>query len=104
MAADRATSPTVPTTARIHQRETNASQTGRARGGEWVLEILGGEPLRHDPLTGWLGSRDTATQVALTFPTREAAEAYAARAGLAIEVVEPPAHRIKIQAYSDNFR
>jgi hypothetical protein len=92
------------TTARLYQRPKNAMQSGRARTQEWVLEPAPAEPRRHDPLTGWWGSGDTRTQLALRFPTREAAERHAAAKGWRVEVVPPPEHRLKLQAYSDNFR
>jgi hypothetical protein len=41
-----------------------------------------------EPLMGWTGGDDTLTQVELTFPTREAAVAYAQRQGLAYIVEE----------------
>ncbi|MBC7987514.1 MAG: ETC complex I subunit [Sphingomonadaceae bacterium] len=91
-------------TARIYQRMKNAMQSGRARVGQWALEFERAEPARPDPLTGWAGSGDTKTQVRLTFPSREAAEAYAAREGIAYHVVPGPEVRLKLQSYADNFR
>ena len=62
-------------------------------------------PQRPDPLTGWAGGAETQEQVRLTFPTLEAAAAYAAREGIDAHVVPaPPQPKLKIQAYADNFR
>ena len=92
------------TTARIYQRPKNAMQSGRARTDRWVLEFEPAEAKRPDPLTGWAGSGDTREQVRLSFPTVEAAQAYAEREGLAFTVIPAPARTLKLQAYADNFR
>ena len=63
--------------ARIYQRPKNAMQSGRAQTDRWVLEFEPAEAKRPDPLTGWAGSGDTREQVRLSFPTAEAAQAYA---------------------------
>ncbi len=90
--------------ARLYQRPKNTMQSGRARMGQWLLEIERDEPQRADPLTGWPGSGDTETQVQLRFETREAAMAYAAGQGLAVEIVPLGPATLKLQAYADNFR
>ncbi len=90
--------------ARIYQRPKSSMQSGRAQIGQWVLEFARAEPKRHDPLTGWWGSGDTREQVKLNFSTREAAEAYAAKHGLAFETAATTEHKLKLQAYADNFR
>jgi hypothetical protein len=92
------------TTARIYQRPKNAMQSGRARTDRWVLEFEPAEAKRPDPLTGWAGSGDTREQVCLSFPTVEAAQAYAEREGLAFTVIPAPERTLKLQAYADNFR
>ncbi len=81
-----------------------ATQSGRARNGEWVLEFAPGEKSRIDPLMGWAGSGDTPGQVRLRFDTREEAIAYAGANGLAYDVEEPKPARIKPKSYADNFR
>ena len=91
-------------TARIYQRPKNAMQSGRARTDRWVLDFAPGEAQRPDPLTGWAGSGDTRNQLRLSFPTLEAAKAYAEREGLAFTVVPAPERTLKLQAYADNFR
>jgi len=91
-------------TARIYQRPKNAMQSGRYRTDRWVLEFEPAEAKHPDPLTGWAGSGDTREQVRLTFPTAEAAQAYAERAGLAFHVVPTPSRTLKLQSYADNFR
>ena len=90
--------------ARLYQRPKNAMQSGRAKMGQWLLEIERDEPQVADPLTGWPGSGATQTQVQLRFPSRDAAMAYAAAQGLTVEVVPLGPARLKLQAYADNFR
>ena len=90
--------------ARIQQREKNGMQSGKARAGQWVLAFESARPQRPDPLTGWAGGAETREQVTLTFPTLEAALAYAAREGIDAHVVPSSQPKLKIQAYADNFR
>ena len=59
---------------------------------------------RPDPLTGWSGGAETQEQVRLTFPTLEAAQAYAEREGIHAHLVPPAEPKLKLQAYADNFR
>jgi hypothetical protein len=92
------------TTARILQAERKTTQSGKAAGAPWTLEFERKEGHRPDPLTGWNGSGDTKTQIRLGFPTKDAAIAYCNKHGLAYHVVTAPPIRLKIQAYSDNFR
>ena len=91
-------------TARIYQRPKNAMQSGRARTDQWVLDFVPAEAKKPDPLMGWSGSGDTRTQVSLTFASAEEAQAYADRYGIEAMVHRPPPRRLKLQAYSDNFR
>lgn len=91
-------------TARIYQRPKNAMSSGRARTTIWVLDFAPAEPKRPDPLTGWAGSGDTRDQLRLTFPTQDAAVAYAEREGLAFTIVPAPERTLKLQSYADNFR
>jgi hypothetical protein len=90
--------------ARLYQRPKAATQSGRARTGQWLLEMERAEPLRLDPLTGWAGSGDTETQLQLAFPSREAALAYAEAHGLRVEIMPLGPRALKLQAYADNFR
>lgn len=90
--------------ARIYQRPKNALQSGKARTTGWTLDFAPAEPKQPDPLTGWAGSGDTREQVRLSFPTREAAVAYAEREGLEFTVIPTPQRVLKLQSYADNFR
>ena len=90
--------------ARIYKRPKSAMQSGRARTDEWVLDFVPAEAKRPDPLMGWSGSGDTRQQVRLTFPSSEAAQAYAEKYGITARVHTVPPKKLKLQAYADNFR
>ncbi|MDT9600985.1 ETC complex I subunit [Sphingosinicella rhizophila] len=90
--------------ARIFQRSKNAMQSGKARADEWVLQFESHRPHLPDPLTGWSGGADTQAQVTIRFDTLQAAQAYAAREGIAYHLVPASTPKLKIQSYADNFR
>ena len=92
------------TVARIVEEQRKTTQSGKAQDGCWTLEFERQQPQRPDPLTGWNGSGDTATQVRLRFKSKEEAMAYARRKGFDIHLVTSPPVSLKIQAYADNFR
>ena len=90
--------------ARIYQRPKSAMQSGKAKSEQWVLEFEQSEARKPDPLMGWTGSGDTQAQVALTFPSKDAAKAYAEKYGITARVHATPPKALKLQAYADNFR
>jgi ETC complex I subunit conserved region len=90
--------------AHIYQMPKNAMQSGKARMQTWVLEYTPTQPKRADPLMGWAGSGDTLQQLRLTFPSLEAAKAYAERESVSYHVTLPAHKSLKLQAYADNFR
>ena len=89
--------------ARIYRPAKPAVSSGRAKSRVWLLEMEPSERLEADALIGWVGSGDTAAQVTLRFPTKEAAIAFAKREGIAYVVEEPHERLIKPKSYSDNF-
>lgn len=90
--------------ARIYKPSRTAMQQGRRKTQDWVLEFEPELPRSHDPLMGWTSSGDTRQQVRLYFETSDAAAAYAERHGIDYVVREPHERRVRLQAYSDNFR
>ena len=90
-------------TVRIYRPAKTAMQSG-AGPGEWVIDPEVTAPITPDPLMGWSGSGSTASQVVLTFPTKEAAIAYAEREGLAYTVTEPQPRKHIRRSYADNFK
>ncbi len=91
-------------TARIYRPAKTAMQSGRGGEDRWLLEFAPESANWVEPLMGWTASRDTRRQVRLAFASREAAEAYAERAGLAYQVEEAAARRLESKSYADNFR
>ena len=91
-------------TARIVETDRKTTSSGRAKAGTWTLEYEREDRQRHDPLTGWIGSADTRTQVRLAFADRDSAIAYATRHQLNYTIVPAPPVKLKLQAYADNFR
>jgi hypothetical protein len=89
--------------ARIYQPAKTATQSGRAKTRRWLLEMEPKSRREADPLCGWLGSDDTEQQLALWFPSKEAAVAYAKRRGLDYRVFEPHQPIVRPKAYADNF-
>jgi len=89
---------------RIYQRPKSAMQSGHGTLHAWVVEWQRQEPQRPDSLMGWIGGAETQTQVALFFPTREDAIAYAERNGCTYDVEVLHERAVKPKAYADNFR
>lgn len=92
------------TVARITQEQRKTTQSGKAQAGTWLLEFERKEGQKPDPLTGWNGSGDTATQLRIRFNTKDEALAYAQRKGLTVHLVPAAPTKLIIQAYADNFR
>jgi len=88
---------------KIYQPTKNAMQSGRANMGRWILEYEPSERKSADPLMGWIGSGDTATQVRLKFENKEDAITFARKKGLTYRVQEPQRRRVQSKNYSDNF-
>ena len=91
-------------TARIYKPAKTATQSGHAKSERWTLEFEAQSPREVEPLRGWTSSSDTRGQVRLTFATKEEAVAYATRAGLAFQVIEPKPAARRIVASADNFK
>lgn len=90
--------------ARIYRPDKNAMQSGKAKMKEWRLSFIPETPYFIEGLMGWTGMRDTTRELCLSFPTREAAIAYATAQGIPYELYEPKPRIQKKKAYADNFR
>ena len=86
---ERGREPSPRPRALIYKPAKSAMTSGRAATKQWLLEFEPQSPLFIEPLMGWTSSTDPMSQVRLTFPTREAAVAFAKRHGLDYEVREP---------------
>lgn len=79
-------------------------QSGRAKTHYWRMDFVADTPFYIEPLMGWTGMRDTKRELNLTFPTKEAAIAYATAKKLEFEVFEPHKRSLVKKAYADNFK
>lgn len=91
--------------ARIYQPAKNAMQSGTGKTRYWLLEVVPSERREIDPLMGWTGSSDTASQIKLRFDTREAAIDYATEHGIDYVLIEPKKRKpiIRQRGYGENF-
>jgi hypothetical protein len=91
--------------ARIYQPAKTAMQSGTGKTHVWILEYLPASGREVDPLMGWTSSNDMDSQVRLRFDTLEAAQAYAAEHGIAVDVIMPQTRKQNIRAggYGENF-
>lgn len=88
--------------ARIYRPAKTAMQSGRGKAQHWILEFERGL-VAPETLMGWQSTADTASQVRLTFDTRDEAIAFARRNNIPHQVSEPREPRRIVRAYSDNF-
>ncbi|KAA0121022.1 hypothetical protein CIW48_25610 [Methylobacterium sp. P1-11] len=80
----------------IRRRARSAGVSGRARAERWVLTFERETPAEIEPPMGRTGGAGPlTTEVALTFPTRAQAVAYAERQGLAYRITPDPAGRVR---------
>jgi hypothetical protein len=83
----------------IYRPARSAMTSGKANTRHWKLRFDRRTPPFIEPLMGWTGGDDPLAPVELTFPTRDAAVAYAKRQGLTFIVQGPdreghaPRHR-----------
>ena len=89
--------------ARIFQPSKTAMQSGKSKTKNWVLEFEQAAARKVDPLMGWTSSGDTATQLRLTFDSKEAAIAYAQEKGIPHQVIETKTAEPVIKTYAENF-
>lgn len=92
------------TAVRIFKPAKTAMQSGEANTKEWLLEFEPAAASKPDPLMGWISSADTRAQVRLEFATKEEAIAFAAREGLAYQVIEPNPRKPIRKSYAENFK
>lgn len=90
--------------ARLYQPQKPATQSGVASTRHWVLEFLPSSPRRPDALMGWTSSGDTNAQVRMVFPNREAAQRYATKVGLDIDIENLVRSHKRPNNYTMNFR
>jgi ETC complex I subunit conserved region len=73
----------------IYRPARSAMTSGTANSRNWKLRFERHSPPFVEPLMGWTGGDDTLAQVEMTFPSAQAAVAYAHRQGLEFVLQEP---------------
>lgn len=86
----------------IYEPAPSPMTSGRARAQRWTLRFERRSAPYIEPLMGWTGDDDTLSQVELSFPSAEAAIAYARRQGLQYTVQGSAALGSKPRLVSDN--
>ena len=88
--------------ARIYKPTKTAMQSGRGKSKNWLLEF---DTLDNgiNPLMGWESSKDTMSEIKITFSTRTQAINYAKKNNIDYYVVEPQQRKIIKKSYADNF-
>lgn len=92
------------TKARIYSPAKTAMQSGKAKTGGWLLEMISDAKPQTEPLMGWTTMPDTIREVRLKFSTKEEAIAYANKHRILYELYEPKPRPIIKKAYADNFK
>ena len=90
--------------ARIFRPARNAMQSGKANTRRWHLVYEPESARKIEPLMGYTSSADMNQQINLSFDTREEAESYARRKGIAFTVLPEQSPERKRVSYPDNFR
>jgi hypothetical protein len=87
---------------RIFKPAKTAMQSGQGNTRTWVIAPEP-SPKEVEPLMGWTSSRDTMTQVELSFATLDEAKAHAEKNGWQYTVEKPRSQPVRPKAYADNF-
>ena len=88
--------------AKIYKPSKTAMQSGRGKSKNWLLEF---DTLDNgiNPLMGWESSKDTMSEIKITFSTRTQAINYAKKNNIDYYVVETQQRKIIKKSYADNF-
>ena len=88
--------------AKIYKPAKTAMQSGTRNTKSWILEF---ESMNKEinPLTGWISSKDTISEVRMKFSTKELAVAYAKKNNIKYKVIETKKRSFIKKSYADNF-
>lgn len=89
---------------RIFSTLKSAAQAGRAKQGQWILEVRGTPGSIRDLETAWNSTADTLRQITLKFHTLEDARVFVDRHQLRYTVEAPKAASPRRRTYAENFR
>lgn len=89
----------------IYMPTKTAMQSGVGKTKKWCLKLNREDDRFIDPIMGWTGSTNMeATEVKLSFATKEEAIQYAKSKGMEYEVIEPKKTKKIVKFYADNFK
>lgn len=91
---------------RLYRPAKSASQSGRAKTRDWLIEPELATPRTPEALMGWQQAGDTLGELAgrLRFASREEAIRFATDKGWDMVIEEPAERRITPRNYLDNFK
>ena len=89
--------------ATIYQPAKGVMQSGRGKLASWRLDFDLSAARGIEPMMGWTSATDMRQELALSFPSREAAIAYCERNGIEYRLREPKKRRVWVRTYADNF-
>ena len=88
--------------AKIYKPAKTAMQSGMRNTKNWILEFESMNKATN-PLTGWISSKDTISEVKMKFSTKELAIAYAKKNNIKYKVIETKKRSFIKKSYADNF-
>ena len=88
--------------AKIYKPTRTAMQSGKRNIKNWLLEFDSLDT-GINPLTGWISSKDTMSEVKLEFSTKAQAVNYAEKNNIDYYVIEPQKTKIIKKSYANNF-
>jgi hypothetical protein len=89
---------------KIFRPTKTAMQSGKKNTKKWLVKPLSEETLRSiNPLTGWISSNNTISQLSFEFNTKEEAVEFAKSKNFEFEIEEPKLSTIKQKSYTANF-
>ena len=90
--------------AQIFSTVKSSAQSGRAKQGQWTLEVSGTPGSIRDLETAWNSTSDTLRQITLKFDSLEDARAFADRHQLRYVIETTKRSSPKRRTYAENFR
>lgn len=91
---------------RVYMPAKSATQSGRARTQQWLVEPELISARKPDPIMGWASAGDTLGELKgrLRFDSLEEALAFVKGKGWEAYVQEPSERRVRPRSFLDNFR
>tara|TARA_B100000029_G_scaffold329681_1_gene321963 strand:+ start:757 stop:1038 length:282 start_codon:yes stop_codon:yes gene_type:complete len=88
--------------AKIYKPSKTAMQSGMRNTKNWILEFES-KNKETNPLTGWISSKDTISEVRMKFSSKELAISYAKKNNIKYKVIEAKSRTFIKKSYADNF-